>query len=192
MELNHLQFSYDEAQDRLLLRIAATEEGIVHELRAWLTRRFADSLWLAVQRALAMQITLAYPQAAHASAELIDMAHQSALGQLAENGAFSHRFRDDLPPHAALTTPFLVAEAKFHIAAQEPMRINFLPSEGLGIEIAFNDVELHGFCTLLQQAVTFARWDVPLQLNSAWNERAQDTGDTGHHIMLHSDVRMLN
>ena len=192
MELNHLQFIYDEPQDRLLLRIAATDDGTQHELRAWLTRRFIASLWVAVQKALAMQVTLAHPAASHASAELIEMAHQFALDKLTEHGAFGDNFRNDLPPHAALANPFLVAEAKFHIAAQEPMRVNFLPAEGLGIEIAFNDVELHGFCTLLQQAVMTAQWDVPLQLESAWDDASHEHGETGFDMPLQVAPRLLN
>lgn len=169
MELNNLQFLYDDSQDRLLLRIAATDDGAEHELRAWMTRRFVASLWSAVQRSLAVQVTLVHPEAVHASQELIDMAHQSAISTLTSHGAFGNQFRSDLPPHAGLANPFLVAEAKFHIAAQEPMRINFLPAEGAGVEIAFNEVELHGFCTLLQQAVSAAGWDAPLLLEGAWD-----------------------
>ncbi|MES2830715.1 MAG: hypothetical protein V4695_01830 [Pseudomonadota bacterium] len=194
MELINLQFSYDDVEDRLLLRIAASENDSAHELRAWLTRRFITSFWGALQRALAVQMTLVHPGAAHASAELIDMAHQSAIDTLALNGAFGERFRSDLPPHSALAAPFLVVEAKFHIVAKEPMRINFLPSEGAGIEIAFDDTELHGFCSLLLQSIQASQWDLPLQLDSAWEEgKVEDGGvETGFDAPVAGTSRLLN
>lgn len=178
MELMNLQFVYDEIEDRLLLRIAAAENDGEHELRAWLTRRFVTSFWAALQRALAVQMTLAHPGAAHASAELVDMAHQSAIDTLAVHGRFADGFRSDLTPHAELSAPFLVTEAKFHIVVREPMRINFLPAEGAGLEITFDDTELHGFCSLLLHSIQACQWDLPLQLDRAWDETQSEDGGT--------------
>lgn len=191
MELNQLQIVYHEPEDRLLLRVAATEDDRAHELQAWLTRRFVSNMWTAIQQALGVQVTLTHPDAAHASAELIDMAHQSALSTLNSSGDFIEGFRGDLTPHAGLATPFLVAEAKFHIAANEPMRINFLPAEGAGVEIAFTETELHGFCTLLQAAVEGASWEMPLLLESAWSAASGALGEVGAGSMAPSS-RTLN
>lgn len=192
MELKHLKFFYDDAQDRLLLRIAASEKECRHELRAWLSRRFVANLWSTMQKALEMQVTLIRPDATHASAELIDMAHQNALQTLESLGAFGTDFENDLPPHADLAMPFLVREAKLHIAPDGPMRINFLPQEGVGIEIAFDQTELHGFCTLMQQAVSAAGWDQPLQLASAWDGLGESTGDTNFDRPVTRVQRLLN
>lgn len=194
MELSNLQFTYDDVEDRLLLRIAATDNEIERELRAWLTRRFITSFWAALQRSLAVQITLVHPGAAHASAELIDMAHRSAIDTLALHGAFGDFEQRDLSPHAELAAPFLVTEAKFHIVVKEPMRINFLPAEGAGIEIAFDDIELHGFCTLLLQSVQAAQWDLPLQLDRVWEEtKAQDgSAEGGPEVPPSGASRLLN
>ena len=192
MELNHLQFVYDDAQDRLLLRIAATENGATHELRAWLSRRFVSNLWAAVQKALTVQLTLVHPGAMHASAEMIGMAHQSALDALAITGAFGDSFGAALPPHAALAEPFLIVEAKFHVTANEPMRINLLPKDGAGIEIAFDQTELHGFCTLLQQGVHAAGWEQPLLLESAWAGAPSDTDDSALDAARPDSPRLLN
>ncbi len=191
MELNQLQIVYQESEDRLLLRVAATDEGQAHELQAWLTRRFVGSMWAALQQALGVQVTLAHPDAAHASAELIDMAHQSALDQLSSAGGFGEGFAEYLTPHAGLAVPFLVAEAKFHIAANAPMRINFLPAEGAGVEIAFTETELHGFCTLLQAAVESAAWETPLYLESAWAGASDPMSDSGAGLLATSS-RTLN
>ena len=191
MELSQLQLVYQEPEDRLLMRVAATDEGQAHELQAWLTRRFVGSMWAALQQALGVQVTLTHPDAAHASAELIDMAHQSALDTLSSAGGFGERFSESLPPHAGLAVPFLVAEAKFHIAANAPMRINFLPAEGAGVEIAFTETELHGFCTLLQAAVETAGWEVPLYLESAWTGASDAASETSTGI-LSAPSRTLN
>lgn len=191
MELNQLQIVYHEPEDRLLMRVAATEDGEAHELQAWLTRRFVTNMWAAMQQALGVQVTLAHPDAAHASAELIDMAHQSALDTLSSRGDFTEGFRTDLTPHAGLAAPFLVSAAKFQIAADAPMRINFLPLEGAGVEIAFTETELHGFCTLLQAAVESAGWEMPLYLQSAWAAASDPLSDTGSGLMVPAS-RTLN
>ena len=191
MELSQLQIVYHEPEDRLLLRVAATDEGRAHELRAWMTRRFVGSMWAALQQALGVQVTLSHPDAAHASAELIDMAHQSALDTLSSAGGFGERFSESLPPHAGLAEPFLVTEAKFHIAANAPMRINFLPAAGAGVEIAFTETELHGFCTLLQTAVETAGWEMPLYLESAWTGASDLTSESASG-MLSAPSRTLN
>jgi hypothetical protein len=193
MELSNLQFEYDDIEDRLLLRIAAVDETTEHELQAWLTRRFIGSLWTAVQRALAVQVNLVHPDAAHASAELIDMAHQSAITTLDSHGGFGSQFRGDLPFHSELATAFLVMEAKFHIAGEEPIRINLLPSSGSGIEIAFNETELHGFCTVLHKAVQEAGWDMPLQLESAWSSSGKtEKSETSYDAPVKNGARLLN
>ena len=191
MELNQLQIVYHEPEDRLLLRVAATDDGLAHELQAWLTRRFVANLWAAMQKALGVQVTLTHPDAAHASAELIDMAHQSALDTLSSGGGFGERFCEYLTPHAGLALPFLVTEAKFHIAANAPMRINFLPEAGAGVEIAFSETELHGFCTLLQAAVESASWEMPLYLESAWADASDAPGDSAADSAL-PQSRTLN
>ena len=191
MELNQLQIVYLEPEDRLLMRIAATEDDQAHELQAWLTRRFVANMWAAMQQALGVQVTLTHPDAAHARAELIDMAHQSAIDSLSSHGDFTEGFRADLTPHANLAKPFLVAEAKFQIAANAPMRINFLPLEGAGVEIAFTETELHGFCTLLQAAVESAGWEMPLYLESAWTAESDPPAENGSGLMAPSS-RTLN
>ncbi len=194
MELINLQFEYDDIEDRLLLRVAATEKEQQVELRAWMTRRFVTSFWAALQRALAVQMTLAHPGAAHASAELVDMAHQSAIDTLALHGAFGDGFRADLSPHAELAAPFLVTEAKFHIVVNEPMRINFLPADGVGLEIAFDDTELHGFCSLLLQSIQTSQWNLPLQLERVWDgDKADDSsGEIALGASGSGPTRLLN
>ena len=119
------------------------------------------------------------------------MAHQSALDELCSAGGFGERFCEYLPPHAGLSVPFLVTEAKFHIAANAPMRINFLPAEGAGVEIAFTETELHGFCTLLQAAVESAAWEMPLYLESAWTAASDPLAETGPGLLTTS-ARTLN
>ena len=189
MELNTLQFFYDDAQDRLLLRIAVIDNGAAHELRAWLTRRFVPQLWSAMQQALVTRVSLARPDAVHASTELIDMARQSAIRTLTSHGAFGTGFRTDLPPHAECASAFLVAEAKFHVAAEGPIRINFLPAEGSGFELTLDDTEFHGFFSLLQQTVPVTGWDQPLTLEGAWNDDATGNGPLKDG---HSLPRLLN
>ena len=42
MAIHQIQFSYDQHQDRVLMRVSTTAS---EEFRFWLTRRFAQRLW---------------------------------------------------------------------------------------------------------------------------------------------------
>ena len=163
MVLHQCQLTYDAAEDRILMRASFLQQnGELHEIRAWLTRRIVKLLWPTLQKAMQTQITLDQPTAAHAKVEMVSMAHQASIMELASQGKFGKPYDAEATHFPLGKVPFLVHNAQFAITRNAPMRIIFAPAEGSGFEISFTPEILHGFSSLMPKAVAQAEWDMEL------------------------------
>ena len=97
-------------------------------------------------------------------AEMVEMAYQASVSSNKQAGNFSKPFQDGQQDGAFGDEPILVSTVHIGINANRPLTINFCPSAGVGLEIAFTPQVLHGFCALLQQVVITAEWDLELKL----------------------------
>jgi hypothetical protein len=165
MHLHQIQVTYHGAEDRLLCRASfrSGEEGL-QEVRAWLTRRLVRQLWKDLIDALKTQVALDKPQAAHASAEIIQMEHQAFLEEIKESGNFSVPYAADVETFPLGETPILTSEVKFTLHPDEPIRLNFAAADGTGFELALTLNLLHGFCSMLKEAVRATDWELDLVL----------------------------
>lgn len=165
MELHQIQVAYNAENDRLLLRATFRDANqALHEIRAWLTRRIVHRLWPGIVRALETKVTLEQPQAQHAKREIVGMAHQASINENVQRGGFTKQFEDGAASYPLGSEPMLVSTAHFHLKAQQPVRIEFVSSNGKRFEIAFSDRILHGFCKLLQDGVRNAEWGLELAM----------------------------
>ena len=139
----------------------------LHELRAWLTRRMVSKVWPTILHSLQTQVTLDQPAAAHARLEIVSMAHQASVSDMAAAGKFDAPYETAIDQFPLGETPIVVTQAQFNMVRNEPLRINFLPESGEGFEIAFQPSLLHGFCKLLQSVVELAEWDIELIMPGA-------------------------
>lgn len=168
MELHQLQVSYQAEEDRLLLRASfKTGNGMLQELRAWITRRLLRALWPAILQALETQVRLDKPQAAHASADIVGMEHHASVEHIRDTGNFNARYETEISDFPLGEAPLLITTVNFAQHADQPVRISLAPSSGDGFELAFTLVVLHGFCSLLQEAVRTAEWDIALEMPGA-------------------------
>jgi hypothetical protein len=165
MDLHQIQVTYQPNEDRILCQASfKAEDGALQEVRAWLTRRLVKSLWIGIIEALETQVTLDKPQAAHASAEIVGMEHQACVTAMRDSGSFNNAYETGVQSHPLGEVPMLVSAASFSTAPDQPIRINFTSADNRGFEIAFMQPVLHGFCTLLKDAVKNAQWDMNLVL----------------------------
>jgi hypothetical protein len=168
MALHQLQVTYQQDEDRLLLRASFTRpEQPLLEVRAWLTRRLLRKLWPGIIKALEAQVTRNQPQAAHAKSEIVGMQHQATVNEIAACGDFKTPYDEAAQAFPIGEAPVLVTNAHFNISANKPVRINFTPALGQGFEIAFSPQVLHGFCNLLHEALKVAQWEMELKLPGA-------------------------
>lgn len=179
MELHQIQITYQAKEDRILSRASfqAQASGL-QEVRAWLTRRLVKILWPGIIDALEKQVTLDKPQAAHASADIVGMEHHACLEEIRGCGSFDNPYHNEVQTYPLGETPILITTANFSLIPNQPIRMNLTPAQGYGFEIAFTQAVLHGFCSLLKDAVKKAEWDIELRLPG--------------RMSMHSGTPMLN
>ncbi|MGH8809182.1 MAG: hypothetical protein ACREX0_15015 [Noviherbaspirillum sp.] len=162
MELHQIQLTYSVDEDRILYRASfRAQDGGLQEVRAWLTRRLVKTLWMGIMDALEAQVTLDKPQAAHASADIVSMEHHAWVEEIKDKGNFNNRYETG-NTYPLGEAPILIRAADFSQHPGRPIRINMVPAQGDGFEIAFTLPILHGFCSLLKEAVSKAGWDMAL------------------------------
>jgi hypothetical protein len=165
MDLHQIRVTYQQAEDRILCQASfKADDGALQEIRIWLTRRLVRHLWTGIVDALETQVTLDKPQAAHASAEIVGMEHQACVSAMRDSGNFNNAYETGVQAYPFGEAPLLVANASFTTAPNQPIRINFSSADNQGFEIGFAQPVLHGFCTLLKDAVRNAEWELNLVL----------------------------
>ncbi|OWW21702.1 hypothetical protein [Noviherbaspirillum denitrificans] len=165
MELHQIQVAYQPEEDRILCRASFRDAGgNLQEVRAWLTRRVVKELWPTMLEAMETQVALDNPRAAHASGDVVEMEHHASVEAFRDGGHFSHSFEGDIRSFPLGEIPFLVSNADFSIAAGQPLRMNLMPASGSGFAITFAQQVLHGFSSLLRDAVNNAEWELELAL----------------------------
>jgi hypothetical protein len=165
MDLRQLQLTYHWEQDRILFRTSFTgEDGSIQEIRTWLTRRVVKQLWPGIVKALQTKVALEQPQAAHASGEIVGMAHQASVSETAARGNFASAFENGATVYPMGKQPLLVTDTQCTANAGQPLHIRFKAPRGATLELAFSSSVLHAFCKLLQDAARVAAWDIALSL----------------------------
>jgi hypothetical protein len=164
MDLHQIQFTYQQEEDRILCRTSFHGPEGLQEIRAWLTRRMVRELWQNLCKSLEKQVALEKPQVAHASAEIVGMAHESSVAEGRAQGKFDTPYQSIARSHPLGTLPLLVNGLKISVQAGRPLRINFLLVQGKGFEFALTPPMLHGFCSILLEAVRRSGWNLELAM----------------------------
>lgn len=168
MELHQIQVIYQAVEDRILCRASfKAEDGGLHEIRAWFTRRMIKGLWPVMVGAMEKQVALDNPQAAHASGHIVEMEHHASVEAIRDSGSFASAYEDDIRGFPLGEEPVLVTTVNFNLRPGQPFRMNLLPANGNGFEIAFTQPVLHGFTSLLRDAVAKSDWELDLSLPGA-------------------------
>jgi hypothetical protein len=165
MDLHQIQLSYQAEEDRLLFRVSfKDEQDDLQEIRSWLTRRFVREFWPGVLAAMKTRVALDQPAAAHASEAIVGMGHDVSVSEIREAGGFDAPFETEATSFPFGEAAILIASVSFEVAADQPLRVSFIALEGGSFEVAFTETMLHGFCTLLQDAIKQSEWDLELVL----------------------------
>jgi hypothetical protein len=164
MDLRQLNAVYVAEEDRILLRASFGTDDQLQEIRAWLTRRLIKSLWPGIMQALETQVLLDRPHIAHASSEIVSMEHQATIDELRTRGKFDQPFSLEAHHLPFGEQPVVLTNTQISLETQQAPRIQFHSARNGSFEFALNPGMLHGLCTLLQEAVAQADWDMELRL----------------------------
>ncbi|MES2070436.1 MAG: hypothetical protein V4488_08825 [Pseudomonadota bacterium] len=170
MELLQIQVTYQPEEDRILVKFSFSDagpDGARQEIRAHITRRLLLQLWPTTLRALETQVGLNRPEAAHASADIVQMEHESSLKQMKEDGGFTDPYEADAQAYPRGESPLLIHTINFNIHADAPICLQFFPVGEAAFEINLPENLVHGFCSLLQAAAREADWGVALVIPGA-------------------------
>ncbi|MFI4939929.1 MAG: hypothetical protein ACHP7O_06260 [Burkholderiales bacterium] len=165
MVLHQIQAAYRAEEDRLLLRVSfSADDGPRQEIRAWLTRRLVKALWPAIIHAMETQVALDHPHAAHARVEIVNMEHEATISEIRAHGKFGMPFAPESYSFPFGEQPVLLTGAHISVKANQTPRINFVSALNGNFEITLTSSMLHGLCTLLQDAIKPADWNIELHL----------------------------
>jgi len=111
---------------------------------------------------LATKVLLSKPEAAHASADIVQMEHESSMQRMQDVGSFSNPYESSAKVFPRGEAPLLIHSINFNILAGAPICLQFSPVNQPAFEITMPESLLHGFCSLLQGAAKEAQWGVEL------------------------------
>ncbi|MFZ6719600.1 hypothetical protein [Undibacterium sp. Ji49W] len=167
MELQQLQMSYLPDQDRLLIKFSFGEKSSSsrQEIHLLFTRRLTMQFWPTLLEAMAKQVKLGKPGAAHASAEMVQMEHEASVAQMKDGGNFDAPFASKAESWPLGEQALLPDDIQFHVHATAAFRMEFIVAGGKkNFEVAMGRRLLHGFCKLFQDAVEKADWGFTLEM----------------------------
>ncbi len=157
MRLHQLKLDFDPEQDRLLLRVS-TDNRL--EMRLWLTRRALRLLWPLLVKMVRAAPEVALQSNPQARDALVGMRHERALRQANFADAF-----EEVPREMPLgAEPMLVARIQANKDDKGNQVLGLLPQHGQGIHLTMDDILLHSFCKLVQNAVAKSDWNIALEL----------------------------
>ena len=157
MRLHQLKLDFIPEQDRLLLRVS-TDNRL--EVRLWLTRRALRLMWPLLVQMVRASPEIALQSSPEARDALVGMQHERALSR----ANFAKSF-EELPCEMPLgAEPILVARIQSNKDDSGNRTLALLPQQGQGIHLTLDNILLHSFCKLVQNAVAKSDWNLVLEL----------------------------
>lgn len=157
MGLHQINVGHAPEQDRLLVRLSTTEKV---EYRFWLTRHLLRSLWDGLVQRMQQSAPVARQAEPASRAAVLGFEHERALAA----SRFGERYEQEQLAPALPGEPPLIATVRLGASTRGGHSLAFLPREGAGITVQFDDRMLHAFAKLLREGAERAGWDLSLKL----------------------------
>jgi len=153
--LSQITATYSVEQDRILLRIATSEQT---EFRLWLTRRFVHVLWQALLSVIEKDESLKSELTPEIKNAVLGMSHQEAV----QNTDFSRSHDEGNVDITSNTGPLLVTGGTLHPAAPSITKLSMDTLNGQKISFDLDRKLLHALCHLLIETSTKAQWKLDM------------------------------
>lgn len=163
MNIHQLSVSFDERQDRLLLRLSTQAH---EEFRFWLTRRMTSRLLPTLEKCVvrleASQPGVAAPDPG--SQQMLSELKRDAFMQKAD---FSTPFASQTPVLPLGSEPLLVTDAHFNLESGGALRIQLLEKSpdvtDKSCQMNLQAALVHGLVHLIRQALGQTGWAMGLE-----------------------------
>ena len=180
MELYELQVAYIFAEDRILCRFSGKADEQTHETRCWFTRRLVKTFWPNLMEILQKQITFNRPDLAHARSEILGIEHQANIIAHQAKGRLNPPSSSKVVPTPGPkfcppgTPPRLVTAIHLRIENTNAISLHFEFAHSKDLfSIRLSKETMHGFCKLLQDAVSKTDWGIALNIPGVQVEQSQ-------------------
>ncbi len=192
MKLHQLNATYNQEQDRILVRMNTTSD---EEIRLWLTRRFCHHLWPSLKKMVANQVTriTAKTDPARLAASTADQKTREMMADFHREEAvrssdFKTPFRNEAKQYPLGNEPLLVtgvglsslSNGRLRIEWREKLTGNPTPRS---FQMTLEDGNLQGFIHLLDQTLERTGWSVAA---------APQTSEPEKLVMSEEKPRYLN
>ena len=151
--LHQINISYDQVQDRLLLRMTNTGG---QEFQYWLTRRFVGLLWQALGH-----IVDWFGKQQVGSDNTLNAVRKELVSQHATEGADLDGSYKGGTQVLTDTHPLLLTTINIRPIPPSLYLLQLEPMDGQAIDLRLDEKLVHVINHMLRQAATSAEWDMP-------------------------------
>lgn len=151
--IQQIQLKFVAVEDRLLLRVSSTDEL---EFRFWMTRRFVNLIWPALQKALSETPRIQTQPSSEVKKEILAFEHEKAVS----DSDFKTPFKETPKTLPLGDQPILLAKMQMRRNDAGAMIMALAPEQGQGIDLALNTGLLHSLTELISNAARIAEWDL--------------------------------
>jgi hypothetical protein len=158
--MQQIQLKFDAIEDSLLLRVSSTDDV---EFRFWMTRRFVNLIWPALQKALSETPRIQTQSSPEAKKELLAFEHEKAVS----DSDFKTPFKET-PKNLPLgDQPILLAKMQMPRTDAGATVMALAPEQGPGIDLALNAGLSHSLTELISNAASIAAWDLSTTIDES-------------------------
>lgn len=155
--LHQLNFEYVLDEDRILMRMS-TRAGI--GCRFWLSRRYTQLLWKALESGMEHQPEVATQAAPQAREAVKAFQKESAL----KTSNFSTKYDEAELSFPMGETPVLLTRVQTRVGKDKALKLVLMDRDGRSISLNLDAKLLYSWCHLLRRTVAKTDWGLTLHL----------------------------
>lgn len=163
--IQQINLSYDQEQDRLLLRVGLSDDS---EINAWLTRRIVKTLWQLIQQAgLSTLLLENTPNQLHDESSASSNGDLEALeddeeDSTASNPTFEQAYQ---ARKTRFSEPLLAQECQLHTKIGGQVSLDLIAKNKASVTINLSTDLIQAITHMLQMATKEAVWDINFSAN---------------------------
>ena len=178
MNIHQVQCVYQPLEDRILLRVLATDRS---EFRFWLTRRYSRLLWQVLLKLLERDPANATMPDENTRRAMMGFQHENMV----RTGQFSKPFEEGAAALPLGDAPVLLSRISGRPAAagsNGQQTLSMHPEKGQGIDLGVDSRLLHLLSKLLVDAVKQSDWDLKLAIDPDFVMAPEHQGVPPHKL----------
>ena len=159
-QLRQLNVSYNEAEDRLLLKVSTADDA---EYRAWFTRRFTRLLLDKLEGLFEDEVAESPAIPEPARREVAQMQHKQEV----DNASFKRGYEAEPSSYPLGEEGLLITVLKYGAVDKDTVQMHLGDKQGKGIPLRLNRSYRHQLYELFLRAAERAQWFEPREATAS-------------------------